>query len=713
MFSFSQQQQQPAAQTTGFSFAQPPQQQQPQQQQQQPGLFGANPATPGPLSVNDLSRQQPQQGGFGGFQFGQQQQQQQQQQQPQQPGLGAGFQQAQARSVGGIGGHPALHHSASSGSLYGSVAGAGGMGASVGAGAGGQANPVYMPGYLSKIRSNKPYASTRRVSGRHSPTHDDDANTSRDVDGRGTATSPTHPFHSSFFTSRSPSVMMDDRVSARAESVFGRASRRSVGPGGGGGAGSAGAGAGGGSYGDDAGSMRGSVGPGGLRRSASGVFGGGAGGGGRDASVVPMDDEEDMPPVQGLREGSATANGAGSGMSTDTTMGTATGAFVAGSAFIGGGGLASSRAGLDSSLHASRLGASTASRSSPVTAASSASASSGVSGGATSSADPTRTLLIFGFPAPSKAAVLHFLESIGEIVALTPVSSLDYHTGNGDGSGGGAGAGAGVDAAQLGAPHYDALQISYAEQWCALRALRRNGDVVAGAGCRIGIRFANENLHREVVQNGINSAVLASANAAVLANGGDIGDVAGRSSAAAAAPAPSPAPAPASAADSHLRQKRDSTPAFGRPISMVSTPSVVLRTPGSGSGSGSASVSGSPFAKAAANIFGSSTSGGGAAAGASSRSGSSGASSVHASPGFGHHGRSASAVPPSSLFRTALSNSPAPAQQGGAGSGALVQSQSQGQVQGGSKGGSTGAAGAGAGTAGGLGQRLSDAIFGW
>ncbi|CAD6923151.1 unnamed protein product [Tilletia laevis] len=573
--------------------------------------------------------------------------------------------------MGGAG-HPGLHHSSSSGSLYGSV-GAGVQGA-------GQTNPVYVPGYLSKIRSNKPYASNRRVSGHHSPTHDDDANTSRDADGRGTATSPTHAFQSSFFTSRSPT--MDDRgMSARSESIFGpgglRGNRRSVGPGGGGG--------------DDA-SLRGSVGPGGLRRSASGVFvAGGGGGGGRDASVVAMDEEDDLPPVQGLREGGGAGGGDGS------------------SPF---GFSASVRSGLDGgSLYASRLGASTASRGSPAVGlgastgglGSSTVGNNGSSPGSNSSSDPTRTLLVFGFPAASKTAVLHFFESIGEIVALTPVSSLD------NGASHGAGFGSGLDGAPLGGLQYDALQITYAEPWCALRALRRNGDVIAGAGCRIGIRFVNENLHREVVQNGINSAVLASANAAVLANGGDVGDLGpGRSmTASMATAAPSPAPEASASASSgslapahnpHARQKRESTPAFGRPISQINTPSLVLRTPGSG-GSGVSSTNASPFAKAAAGIFGSST--GGASSSSSGRADFS--ASVHASPGGLGHGRNASAVPPSSLFRTALGNSPAPAQ--GAGNGALVAVQ-----QGGGKGGNE--AGAGAGGAG-LGQRLSDAIFGW
>ncbi|KAE8234005.1 hypothetical protein CF326_g953 [Tilletia indica] len=670
MFSFSQpqqQQQQPAQANNTFSFGQPQAQQQQQQPQQQQGLFGANPSTPGPLSVNDLNRQQQQQ--QQGFQFGQQQQQQPQQQ----PQLQPGFQTQQhssslygARSMGS--GHPGLHHSSSSGSLYGSV-GTGVPGA-------GQTNPVYVPGYLSKIRSNKPYASNRRVSGHHSPTNDDDANTSRDADGRGTATSPTHAFQSSFFSSRSPT--MDDRVSNRAESIFGpgglRGNRRSVGPGG-----AAGSAAGAGSWGDD-GSMRGSVGPGGgLRRSASGVFAAGPAGAGRDASAMAMDEEEDLPPVQGLREG----NGAGGGEGSSPF-----------------GFSASGRLGLDaSSSYANRLGASTASRSSPANglgaslgAAGASAAGNGSSSGSNGSSDPTRTLLIFGFPAASKTAVLRFFESIGEIVALTPVSSLDNNAGTG-----GIGEGA-----QLGGAQYDAIQITYAEQWCALRALRRNGDVIAGAGCRIGIRFANENLHREIIQNGINSAVLASATAAVLANGGDVGD-AGRPM---NAVAPSPVPEAGGASSGNLgaslnnpqaRQMRETTPAFGRPISRIDTPNLVLRTPGSG-GSGASSTSASPFAKAAANIFGGATSG---------SSSSAGSSSVHASPAGLGHGRSASAVPPSSLFRTALSNSPAPAQSGsGSGqTGALVSTQ-QGQGKGGAN---AAAQGAGAG----LGQRLSDAIFGW
>ncbi|KAL9937525.1 hypothetical protein V8E36_003934 [Tilletia maclaganii] len=738
MFSFSQPQQQQQQQAPGgFTFGQP------QQQQQQPGLFGggANPATPGPLSVNDLGRQQPQQqagggggGGGGGFglSFGAQAQQPQMQQQ--QPQAGGGLfgppqpQQQPAQAQYGAGsafgsrpggmGHPGLSHSASSGSLYGSVGGAG-----VGVpGSAGQSNPVYVPGYLSKIRSNKPYASSRRISGHHSPTNDDDGNTSRDMDGRGAAASPTNPFQSSFFAVRSPSAAVDDpRASARAESIFGpgglRGNRRSVGPGGG----SVGGGAGGT---DDNASLRGSVGPGGLRRSASGVFGGGA----REASVLAMDDDDDLPPVQGLREADDHASFAGLG-------GAAAGGTASASGLGASNGFGSSRNGFDHSLHAGRCGASTASRVSPVNGAANSSGQAGISSKSASSSsvgsssDPTRTLLVFGFPAAAKTAVLHFFESIGEIVALTPVSSLDYNATAEGGQGGN-----GFDtAAQFAAAQFDALQITYAEQWCALRALRRNGDVVAGAGCRIGIRFANENLHREVVQNGINSAVLVSAgNTAVLASGGDVGDVPGRG-------VGNPTAAPASASASTLsgttgsglesstsmasglgaqaRQKRESTPAFGRPISMVATPSLVLRTPGSGGGGGGSGVSsstGSPFAKAAANIFGG---GGGGGTGTPAGGARSGAASNNASPAAAlhGHGRSASAIPPSSLFRTALTNSPATnQQQSGAaaagGSAALVHSGAGGGNSAAAPAGGQGKPGAGAG---GLGQRLSDAIFGW
>ncbi|KAK0554139.1 hypothetical protein OC846_002228 [Tilletia horrida] len=643
-------------------FGQP--QQQPQQQlgAQQSGIFSAAPATPGPLSVNDLSRQpqQQQQQLQAGFSlFGQQSQQTQAQQPPAQAsGFGAqpsGSLFGSRASVGPT--HPGLSHSASSGSLYGNV-GTASQGAA-------QQGSVYVPGYLSKIRSNKPYASHRRVSGHHSPTNEEDGNTSRDVDGRGGPTSPTHAFQSSFFSSRSPT--MDDRVTTRSESIFGpgglRGNRRSVGPGG------SVAGGGAGSWGDDA-SLRGSVGPGGLRRSASGAFGSG----GREPSVMAMDDDEDMPPVQGLREG--------------TIAGDNVGGFGAASITQGG-------AGLENSLYASRLGISTASRASTAgvlgasTGLGASSAVNGIASTANGSADPTRTLLIFGFPVALKNAVLRFFETIGEIVAMTPVSSLSDASASGNGAANG-----GAEASQLGSARYDALQITFAEQWCALRALRRNGEVVPGAGCRVGIRFSNENLHREVVQNGINSAVLTSANAAVLANGGDIGDMPGRSIN--AAPGPNvPVNALTETANGNnnnnnaltaqSRQNRESTPAFGRPISMVDTPSLVLRTPGSG-GSGSSSANASPFTKAAANIFG------------GSRSGTT--SSAHPSPAH-RHGRHSSAVPPSSLFRSALTNSPAPAQNaGGTGAGqanAVVQKADGNQATPG----------------GGLGQRISDAIFGW
>lgn len=204
------------------------------------------------------------------------------------------------------------------------------------------------------------------------------------------------------------------------------------------------------------------------------------------------------------------------------------------------------------------------------------------------------TLLVYGFPSSLNSTVLNHFGNIGEIVSHSSLAP------------------AGDASSSSGQILSECLRIMYAEPWHALRALRRNGELVAGVAY-VGVRWADESLHQEMLINGISSSSFQGGSA----NGTG-------SHVAVAAPATSQvvegghrSNTPSNTSNGGLmgagagaRSARDSTPSFGRPINFVDSPAAALRArasngPGGAGGSGTSS----PF-RAIGGLFG-----GGAGAG--------------------------------------------------------------------------------------------------
>lgn len=198
-----------------------------------------------------------------------------------------------------------------------------------------------------------------------------------------------------------------------------------------------------------------------------------------------------------------------------------------------------------------------------------------------------RTLLVFGFPSSLNQTIISHFSSIGEVI-----SSSSILAGNDSGSN----------------AMSDCLRIIYAEPWHALRALRRNGEMVAGIAY-VGVRWADESLHQEMILHGISSSTFADGSAS-----NSLGPS-----------APSPAPFDASnpsrpkslstsgevsrssastnstgtGTGAGARSARDSTPLFGRPINIVDSPAAALRAraPATAAGAPGSGTS-SPLSKA-------------------------------------------------------------------------------------------------------------------
>ncbi|CAO1637555.1 unnamed protein product [Parajaminaea phylloscopi] len=205
------------------------------------------------------------------------------------------------------------------------------------------------------------------------------------------------------------------------------------------------------------------------------------------------------------------------------------------------------------------------------------------------------TLLVYGFPSTITPTVLAHFGAIGEIVSH---SSLAPAGNQGD----------------AGGPVFsECLRIVYAEPWHALRAVRRNGEVVAGAAY-VGVRWADESLHQEAMLNGVQSPVFAaSAGAAGIVATSSAGPLASASNAPGTSGAQPSSSSSSSSSSSALgssvgpgaRTARGSTPSFGRPINLVDSPAAALRArAAAGQAGGTGSGTSSPFGKAIGGLFG-------------------------------------------------------------------------------------------------------------
>lgn len=178
-----------------------------------------------------------------------------------------------------------------------------------------------------------------------------------------------------------------------------------------------------------------------------------------------------------------------------------------------------------------------------------------------------RTVLVYGFPGSMHGLVLEHFRGMGEIERVAP----------GDAGG-------------------NWLVLIYVQPWAALRALRRSGELVGGA-TMVGVRWADDALHREAMLNGINA--LAAPNGA-------------GPSASAPSPAPGTLHTPSAGAGAGAlvgtgtgaggRTGREGTPSFGRPISVVGASGAAYRVK---SAAPSAGAAGSPAGRIsrAANLF--------------------------------------------------------------------------------------------------------------
>ncbi|PWN21296.1 hypothetical protein BCV69DRAFT_282031 [Microstroma glucosiphilum] len=461
---------------------------------------------------------------------------------------------------------------------------------------------TYLPGYLSRIKgsghSTRPYsasAAASRSNDPHSPPKESDSapatsatpnqhsgRLSRDgsrssAEGLGQPTSPMQGFSSSFFSSPSGVEGGGSTRGAQSESMFG------------------------------AGGLRGSTArrgtPGGRGDSRDAPFGTPArdprsssllrassvGSPPGNSSLNGGADDDDAPPFEALADADVSRPDFGSS------------SFAMADSSMGGPATSTSpprNGGLYPSPSMSQV----------LTRPSS-------TGPAPSGADSSLcTLLLYGFSSSLTSTVLSHFGGIGDIVSSSSLAPSS------DGS-----------------ASSECLRVVYSAPQFALRALRRSGELVAGVAY-VGVRFADEGLHREVLLNGINSNMLLSA--------------AGASSSASLGLSPSNAPAmpvsngTTSSSSALSRPTRESTPSFGRPINIVDSPAAALRARANPNG---APGSSSPFGKVGslfgAGVTGSGSGGSGAASGTGTpvKAGANGAQGP-ATPGGSVMGRIGDAI---------------------------------------------------------------------
>ncbi|KDN49584.1 hypothetical protein K437DRAFT_255261 [Tilletiaria anomala UBC 951] len=554
-------------------------------------------ASPGPLSVGDLSRQSAPAGPAGGAGFaGSGLQQQQQHQQQQQPGTFHPFQphaphqQQQVQQYGqpqhqqqpqpfpgqspmaqqnvGYGLAPSTSAYAGAGSLFGmnnsnagysGFAGGGPMGGQQGAiGAAGPsgANTEYLPGYLSKLKEARPYSSPLHASrpsaspprskdpesgaGPSTPFGSDRIRSSRADIGAGsgvggTSSSPNQRFSSAFFTSGSPADAAG--VGSLDDSAFG-AGKSVFGPSGLRSKGRAPSGRHSVSFGRSPSLSRGlrlSKSPPAASICASAGAAAGAGAG--------MDEEDYAPPIESLaqdNEMSDSSFAAQRSMARDESgfLGRASGAPAK---------TAAPEAGASHNLRGSSHQTSAAADNPSL-----------------------RTILVFGFPRALEAVITEHFSTLGLVqstdwVTLSAVSTTD-----------------------------GCLEIVYKDPWAALRAIRRNGEIFAGIAM-VGVRWKDDGLQREMIVGGLSSGAFTKGTGA-SPNGTP------SASTAAHAAAAGPGSSTSAGANGIAPTQRTSTLSggtgtprthIGRPISVIGSKNAVFASSPSASGGARGSGSGS------------------------------------------------------------------------------------------------------------------------
>lgn len=218
-----------------------------------------------------------------------------------------------------------------------------------------------------------------------------------------------------------------------------------------------------------------------------------------------------------------------------------------------------------------------------------------------------RTVLVYGYPPWMEKAVLELFAAAG---AIEVIEAIDVT---------GSGSAQDQAAANANGPLLPCCtRVRYAEAFQALQALRRNGEVVAGA-CVVGVRWEDENFHQIALTNGTDAVfrmeVFPSARFADMfkASSRQIAHPTPSAAASASANAYSSSPAKSastangqsgttvstSSANDTGRMPTSSSayPAFGRPMSVINDPSVLYKP------SASANSTNSPF-KAASLLFG-------------------------------------------------------------------------------------------------------------
>ncbi len=242
-----------------------------------------------------------------------------------------------------------------------------------------------------------------------------------------------------------------------------------------------------------------------------------------------------------------------------------------------------------------------------------------------------RTVLVFGYPTWMEKAVLELFASIGGVELMEAIDLT------------GSGSAQEQASAQPSAPALSCCtRIRYAESFQALHALRRNGEVVAGA-CMVGVRWEDDNFHQVALTNGSDAVfrmdVFPSSRTAETYKASSksiavpsIDAAAGASALSSSKIGGSNAPSFGSGKGSSSSNNRHSIafgqgasertnssgqaasasgstpsyPAFGRPLSVIDDPSVAFKP--SVSGNHLSGLAGSPF-KAASSLFGSGAAG--------------------------------------------------------------------------------------------------------
>ncbi|CBQ70033.1 conserved hypothetical protein [Sporisorium reilianum SRZ2] len=338
--------------------------------------------------------------------------------------------------------------------------------------------------------------------------------------------------------------------------------------------------------------------------------------------AMDQDDDDDAPPQERLEDEASAA-------AQSSLLGTSSGTSYTNN-------FRSSANSADSASAQSLLpGRSALSRTSPSLGAtpandalSSSSATSTEKNTALGSAQ--RTVLVYGYPTWMEKAVLELFASVGGVELIEAIDLT------------GSGSAQEQATAQPSSPPLSCCtRIRYAESFQALHALRRNGEVVAGA-CMVGVRWEDENFHQVALTNGADAVfrmdVFPSSRTAetyrASAKSIAVPSIDAAAGASALASARSNAASSSNSFASNGQNNRHSIafgqsvsahsgrnetasstgssaapggnhtsyPAFGRPLSVINDPSIAFKP--SASTSNLSGLAGSPF-KAASSLFGS------------------------------------------------------------------------------------------------------------